>query len=86
VTDHQDNITLVLRECEERLRLLASQGRLTTDALAAFLELSVSVQRETDRRKGAERRAAERGGQHRRLVEADRIGEPKRFGDTPLTV
>jgi hypothetical protein len=86
VTDHQDNITLVLRECEERLRLLASQGRLTTDALAAFLELSVSVQRETDRRKGTERRAAERGGHHRRVAEADRIGEPKRVGDTPLAV
>jgi hypothetical protein len=69
VTDEQDHITVVLRECEERLRQLASQGRLSSDALSAFVELTARVQRETDRRKGEERRATERLGTDRRLIE-----------------
>jgi hypothetical protein len=78
VTDEQDHITVVLRECEARLRLLASEGRLTTGALAAFMELSATVQRETDRRKGDERRAFARLTADRRapwVGAADDTGE-----------
>ena len=71
MTDEQDHITAVLRECERRLRLLASQGRLTDGALAAFVELSATVQRETDRRRGEERRAAPRVTGDRRSISDD---------------
>jgi hypothetical protein len=69
LTDQNDPITVVLRECEERLRTLAAQGRLTHGALAAFVELSLRVQFETDRRKGGERRASDRSGTDRRVAE-----------------
>jgi hypothetical protein len=73
VSDEHDHITFVLRRCEERLRDLASQGRLTGNALAAFVELSAQIQRETDRRKGEERRAAVRLGTDRRLADVKAV-------------
>ena len=48
-----DEINKVLLECEERLRALQAQGRLTADALKAFVELTSKVRREMQRR-GAE--------------------------------
>ena len=69
MTEEQDHITVVLRECEERLRDLASRGRLSSEALSAFMELTTQVQRETDRRAGGERRATERLSADRRLAE-----------------
>ena len=69
MTEEHDHITAVLRECEERLRNLASQGRLTSEALSAFVELTAQVQRETERRKGEERRAAQRLGADRRSAQ-----------------
>ena len=73
MTDEQDQITAVLRECEGRLRLLASQGRLTAGALAAFVELSATVQRETDRRQADDRRAVARLTGDRRSVSDDAV-------------
>ena len=72
MTDEQDHITVILRDCEARLRLLASEGRLTTGALAAFVELSAVVQREADRRKGDERRGTARLSGDRRVGADDR--------------
>jgi cell division septum initiation protein DivIVA len=77
VAPEHDHITAVLRETEERLRRLASEGRLSAGALAAFVELSSTIQREADRRKGEERRAAAR------LTE-DRRGSESRDGSEVL--
>ena len=56
VAEHTDGITDVLRECEETLRALARQGRLTDAALAAFIRLAHSVEQEMERRRGSDRR------------------------------
>jgi hypothetical protein len=56
VEEYTDGITDVLRECEETLRALAPQGRLTDAALAAFIRLAHSVEQEMERRRGSERR------------------------------
>jgi hypothetical protein len=50
VAEHHDGITNVLRECEATLRALADQGRLTDVALATFIQLAQSIEREMDRR------------------------------------
>ena len=70
MSEEHDHITLVLRECEETLRTLATQGRLQDGALSAFLNLASKVAQEMDRRKGADRRVEERGTPDRRTNEA----------------
>jgi hypothetical protein len=70
VADLEDPITTVLRQCEDRLRRLATQGRLTADALSAFVDLSAQVQRDSDRRTG-ERRAIPRASGDRRVQDPD---------------
>ena len=69
VEEHTDEITDVLRECEETLRALARQGRLTDAALAAFTRLAHSVEEEMERRRGRERR---------RDVRSSWLGRPDR--------
>lgn len=64
--EHTDGITDVLRECEETLRALARQGRLTDAALAAFIRLAHSVEQEMERRRGSERRREVRSSGDRR--------------------
>ena len=64
--EHTDGITDVLRECEETLRALARQGRLTDAALAAFMRLAHSVEQEMERRRGSERRREVRSSADRR--------------------
>ena len=64
--DHTDGITDVLRECEETLRALARQGRLTDAALSAFIRLAHSVKQEMERRRGSERRCEVRSTADRR--------------------
>ena len=64
--EHTDGITDVLRECEETLRALARQGRLTEAALGAFIRLAHSVEREMERRRGNERRVEMRSSADRR--------------------
>ena len=66
VEEHTDAITDVLRECEETLRALAVQGRLTDAALAAFIRLAHSVEQEIERRRGSERRREVRSSADRR--------------------
>jgi hypothetical protein len=46
-----DEINKVLLECEDRLRVLHAQGRLTGDALTAFVDLTSKVRREMERRR-----------------------------------
>jgi len=80
VTEPPDHITTVLRECEEALRLLATQGRLGSHSLATFMTLSATVRREMERRKG-ERRQAPRSTPERRMSndeEAAAIGTNRR--------
>ena len=74
MTDQQDQITVVLQECEARLRKVASDGRLTTSALAAFGELAARVRREIERRQGDDRRAVARLGGDRRVADAADAG------------
>ena len=64
--EQTDAITDVLRECEETLRALARQGRLTDAALAAFIRLAQSVEQEIERRRGSERRREVRSSAERR--------------------
>ena len=64
----EDHITAVLRECEERLRGLAAEGRLSEQALAAFIELAGTVAREVDRRYGVDRRRHRRDTSDRRAA------------------
>ena len=64
--EHTDTITDVLRQCEQTLRALARQGRLTEAALEAFIRLAQSVEGEMDRRRGKERRREERSSADRR--------------------
>ena len=64
--EYNDGITDVLRECEETLRALARQGRLTEAALGAFIRLAHSVEREMERRRGSERRLQVRSSDDRR--------------------
>jgi hypothetical protein len=52
---NQDEITRVLRDCEERLRGLASEGRLTSDALNAFVRLAATVTDALERRRDGNR-------------------------------
>jgi hypothetical protein len=59
VTD-EDEITRVLRVCEETLRTLASQGRLATEALSAFIQLSARVTQAMERRRDPDRRQTPR--------------------------
>ena len=66
VEEYTDGITDVLRECEETLRALAPQGRLTDAALAAFIRLAHSVEQEMERRRGSERRREVRSSADRR--------------------
>ena len=66
VKEHADGIADVLRECEETLRALARQGRLTDAALSAFIRLAHSVKHEMERRRGSERRGEVRSNADRR--------------------
>jgi len=66
VDEYHNGITDVLRECEETLRALARQGRLTDAALGAFIRLAHSVEREMERRRGNERRREVRSSADRR--------------------
>ena len=66
MADHTDGITDVLRECEETLRALARQGRLTDAALSAFIRLAHSVKQEMERRRSSERRCEVRSNADRR--------------------
>jgi hypothetical protein len=66
VNEHADGIADVLRECEETLRALARQGRLTDAALEAFIRLAHNVEREMERRRGDERRREVRSSGDRR--------------------
>ena len=68
VEEYTDGITDVLRECEETLRALAPQGRLTDAALAAFIRLAHSDEQEMERRRGSERRREVRSSADRRSV------------------
>ena len=70
MTSQHDHITVVLRQCEEQLRILASQGRLPNNALAAFGELAGRVRQEIERRQGDERRAVARLHGDRRVANA----------------
>ena len=64
----RDSITDVLRECEQALRELRSQGRLTDGALARFIQLAQSVGREMDRRRQGDRRGVARSTADRRAA------------------
>jgi hypothetical protein len=66
VPDAQDEITRVLRLCEETLRTLSNQNRLSTGALQAFVQLSATVRKEMDRRRNPDRRETPRQGVDRR--------------------
>ena len=61
-----DEINQVLRECEERLRSLATEGRLTADALSSFMKLACDVQQGMERRRTPDRREIPRGISDRR--------------------
>lgn len=86
----QDEITRVLRVCEETLRTLANQNRLSTGALEAFVQLSATVRKEMDRRRNTDRRETPRQGVDRRTrthtpeaQEREESGVPveRRFGE-----
>ena len=64
--EHTDTITDVLRQCEQTLRALARQGRLTDVALEAFIQLAQNVEGEMERRRGTERRGEGRSNPDRR--------------------
>ena len=66
MTNQQDEITKVLKECEETLRVLASQDRLSAGALKAFVQLSTTVKTEMERRRNPDRRETPRGDGDRR--------------------
>ena len=61
-----DEITQMLRECESRLRSLATEGRLTADALSSFMKLACDVQQGMERRRTADRREMPRQDPDRR--------------------
>jgi hypothetical protein len=75
VTEQQDDITVVLRECEKTLRRLSAEGRLAEAGLAAFVELSRKIQREMERRSQADRRAVPRSEPERRRMEGETRAE-----------
>lgn len=62
-----DEVTTVLLECEETLRTLHQQRRLTAGALKSFSELAARLRGEMDRRQGRDRRANPRTTPERRL-------------------
>jgi hypothetical protein len=62
----QDEITILLRECEGTLRVLRQQGRLSS-ALQAFTILSANLKEELERRRCGDRRTAPRASPDRRL-------------------
>jgi hypothetical protein len=66
-SDH-DAVGKLLIECENTLRTLHQQKRLTADALQAFVDLSARVREEIERRRQAERRAAPRPSPDRRAT------------------
>ena len=49
-SSNSDEINKVLLECEEKLRQLQAEGRLTADALTAFVDLTSKVRQEMARR------------------------------------
>ena len=72
MTNSQDEITRVLRICEETLTILANQNRLSAEALGAFVQLSARVRQEMERRCSPDRRETPRAGGDRRAgVAAD---------------
>lgn len=75
MSDSRDHISAVLRECEETLRMLATQGRLPGYALHAFRDLATRVRQEVERRQQADRRLTRRSSPDRRVA-----------GDEPTTV
>jgi hypothetical protein len=75
VNDQNGDITDALRECEETLRALARQGRLTDAALGAFIRLAHSVEQEMERRGGSERRRDVRSSADRRSGRAQDAAE-----------
>ena len=66
-TPSGDPIAAALHECEQRLANLATEGRLSTQALATFVELAAQIRCEMERRKG-ERRSSSRGTPDRRVT------------------
>ena len=64
----QDEITRVLRVCEDTLRTLAEERRLSDGALGAFVQLSQTVTKEMERRRLGERRHTPRSDLDRRSL------------------
>jgi hypothetical protein len=64
----QDEINILLRECEDTLRVLREQGRLSGAALQAFTVLSANLREELERRRCGDRRTAARKSPDRRLT------------------
>ena len=80
MTNPQDEITKVLRECEQTLRTLAAQNRLSAGALKAFVHLSATVKAEVERRRNPDRRETPRSEGDRRegtRATAERQGEAR---------
>jgi len=75
VEEHTDTITDVLRQCEQTLRALARQGRLTDAALEAFIRLAQNVEEEMERRRGSERRREGRSTPDRRSGRTQDVDE-----------
>jgi hypothetical protein len=75
VEEHTDTITDVLRQCEQTLRALARQGRLTDAALEAFIRLAQNVEEEMERRRGTERRREGRSNPDRRSGRTQDVDE-----------
>jgi hypothetical protein len=67
VSPAHDEIVGVLKECEQRLRSLTENGRLTEGALNAFVELSRKVRAELERRNNVDRRRTPRNTPDRRV-------------------
>ena len=74
MSEGHDQIGVVLRECEETLRTLSAQGRLTVNALSAFADLAARIRQEMERRKQLDRRETSRGTPDRRAEVVDQPG------------
>jgi hypothetical protein len=61
-----DEVTRVLRECEQALRHLHAEKRLSADGLRTFMRLSAQVRDEMERRRDGDRRTVPRGTPERR--------------------
>ena len=75
-----DHILAVLRDCEEKLRTLATDGRLSGNALGAFADLASRIRQEIERRRSGDRRESARLTPDRRLTHDDSL-EPATAGD-----